>query len=472
MANWKITSRIWGILALTLLMGAGAAGVLYLRMNSVVSAYEILFDRNVRDQDLSRVMQVTFKKQVQEWKDTLLRGRDPEALRKYSAAFHQESAEIDEIAGRLKNSIDDDHARRLLDQFMDAHRVMLNRYDAALAAFTASDGREQAAADAMVKGQDRAPTDLIDRIVESLSTQNQHRRASITNHLAIFGVTVGIAFALLLCVSILVVRSITTALRGVVGMLSESAQNLAAASSQVSSAGTSLAEGASQQAASLEETSASSSEIASLTRRNAENCKQSAQLIAAVDECAAGAGQSLHQMVTAMDGITASGAKIANILRVIDEIAFQTNLLALNAAVEAARAGAAGLGFAVVADEVRKLAQRSAHAARETHTLIQESVEMSESGRQTMARVVQSIGSIVERTAQVRTLVDEVSLGAEEQARGADQIAKSIALMERITQPSAAGAEESASAGQELSAQADSMRDAVAQMEILIDGRR
>lgn len=451
-------------------MGAGAAGVLYLRMHSVVSAYEKLFDRNVRDQDLSRVMQVTFKKQVQEWKDTLLRGHDPEALRKYSAAFHDESATIDEIDRRLKSSIDDDHARQLLDQFMEAHRVMMSRYDAALAVFAASHGRNQAAADAMVKGQDRAPTDLIDRIVESLATQNQRRRAGITNSLAIFGVAVAIAFALLLGVSMLVIRGITAALRGVVSTLTESAQNLAAASSQVSSAGISLAEGASQQAASLEETSASSSEIASLTRRNAENSKQSAELIAAVDECVAGAGQSLQQMVTAMDGITASGAKIASILRAIDEIAFQTNILALNAAVEAARAGAAGQGFAVVADEVRNLAQRSAQAARETHALIQESVEMSESGRRTTAQVVEAIGSITERTAQVRTLVDQVSLGAQEQTRGVDQIAKSIALMERVTQQSAAGAEESASAGQELSAQADSMRDAVARMQILVHG--
>src|SRR5579863_4068148 len=109
MTNWKITSRIWGILGLTLLTGAFSAGFLYIRLNSVVSAYERLFDRNVQDADLSRVMQVTFKKQVQEWKDTLLRGHDPAALKKYSGAFHQESDAIREIAGRLKSSIDDDH---------------------------------------------------------------------------------------------------------------------------------------------------------------------------------------------------------------------------------------------------------------------------------------------------------------------------------------------------------------------------
>src|SRR5579863_169508 len=108
MTNWKITSRIWGILGLTLLIGASSAGFLYIRLNTVVSAYERLFDQNVRDQDLSRVMQVTFKKQVQEWKDTLLRGRDPEALKKYSSAFHEESSAIRDIAKQLKSGIDDD----------------------------------------------------------------------------------------------------------------------------------------------------------------------------------------------------------------------------------------------------------------------------------------------------------------------------------------------------------------------------
>jgi methyl-accepting chemotaxis protein-1 (serine sensor receptor) len=190
------------MLALTLLVGAGAAGVLDMRLNTVVAAYETLFDRNVRAQDLSRVMQVTFKKQVQEWKDTLLRGRDPEALRKYSGAFQQESVVIQEIAGRLKAAIDDAEARQLLDQFRDAHQAMMTRYDAALAGFAASGGRDQAAADAMVKGQDRAPTDLIDRIVASIAAQNQVRRGAITNSLSVFAVSVSIAFALLICVSV------------------------------------------------------------------------------------------------------------------------------------------------------------------------------------------------------------------------------------------------------------------------------
>jgi methyl-accepting chemotaxis protein/methyl-accepting chemotaxis protein-1 (serine sensor receptor) len=172
-----------------------------------------------------------------------------------------------------------------------------------------------------------------------------------------------------------------------------------------------------------------------------------------------------------MQGITLSSGKIANIIRVIDEIAFQTNILALNAAVEAARAGTAGQGFAVVADEVRNLAERCAQAARETGALIGESVTMSRSGESTLGRVVQSVCSIAGSTAELGRLVDEVSASAQEQARGLDQIARSVAEMERATQQSAAGAEESASAAQQLSAQADSMRDVVARLNLLIDGK-
>jgi methyl-accepting chemotaxis protein/methyl-accepting chemotaxis protein-1 (serine sensor receptor) len=452
-------------------MGALASGFLVIRLNSVVASYERLFDRNVRDQDLSRVMQVTFKKQVQEWKDTLLRGRDTEALKKYSGSFHQESDVIRDIAQRLKSTMDDEHSMQLLDRFMLAHQEMMGRYDAALAAFVASGGADQAAADAMVKGQDRAPTDLIDQIVTALAGQAHERRSAITNSLWIFGVAIFIGFGLLAGVSVWMVRGITAALRSVAAGLSDSAEQVASASGQVSCASNSLAQGATEQAASLEETSASTEEMASMTRRNAENSKASAELIALVDERVSEANQSLNQMVKAMSGITSSSSKIARIIRVIDEIAFQTNILALNAAVEAARAGSAGQGFAVVADEVRSLAQRSAQAAKETETLIEESVAMSKGGSETMDRVVACIHSITDSTAKVRSLVSDVSVGAEEQARGVDQIARALAEIERVTQQSAAGAEESASAGQELNAQAEAMRDVVERLQVLIDGR-
>jgi methyl-accepting chemotaxis protein len=470
--NWKITSRIWGILTLALVVGVFAGGFLFVRLNSIVAAYERLFDQNVRNQDLSRVMQVTFKKQVQEWKDILLRGKDPEALKKYSGGFHQDAQAVREIGQRLKSGIDDAHASQLLDQFMLAHQTMLGKYDASLTVFAQSQGVEQAAADTMVKGQDRAPTDLIDQIVASLAAETGTKRAAITNSLWIFGLVLCIGFALVIGASVLVVRSITAVLSRAVEELNESAAQVASASGQLSSTSSSLAQGASEQAASLEQTSAATEEMASMTRKNAENSKTSTQLIALVENRVSEANQSLGDMLKAMDGITSSSGKIAKIIKVIDEIAFQTNVLALNAAVEAARAGAAGQGFAVVADEVRNLAQRSAQAAKETEELIQESVTMSKGGSDTVTGVVTAIRSITESTTKVRSLVEEVNQGGQEQSNGIQEIAKAVSEMQRVTQQSAAGSEQAAAAGEQLNAQAETMKAIVVRLGVLVGGNR
>jgi methyl-accepting chemotaxis protein/methyl-accepting chemotaxis protein-1 (serine sensor receptor) len=159
---------------------------------------------------------------------------------------------------------------------------------------------------------------------------------------------------------------------------------------------------------------------------------------------------------------------VAKIIRVIDEIAFQTNILALNAAVEAARAGEAGMGFAVVADEVRNLAQRSAQAAKDTAALIEESIARSREGSTKLDQVAGAIRAITESSGKVKVLVDEVKQGSEEQARGIRQIAKAISHMEQVTQKSAASAEASASAGQQMSAQAETLRQVAEQLQAMV----
>ena len=158
----------------------------------------------------------------------------------------------------------------------------------------------------------------------------------------------------------------------------------------------------------------------------------------------------------------------ANIIKTIDEIAFQTNILALNAAVEAARAGEAGMGFAVVADEVRNLAQRSAQAARDTAGLIEESMAKSSEGTARVAVVAEAIGSITGAVAKARGLVDEVSVASRQQAQGIDQVTQAIAQMEKVTQGTAATAEESAAASEELSAQADTALGIVGSLEQMV----
>ena len=208
-----------------------------------------------------------------------------------------------------------------------------------------------------------------------------------------------------------------------------------------------MPQGASEQAASLEETSASTEEIASITRKNADHALQVAGLMQQSEQGASEVNQTLDRMVEKMKEIDASSNKIARIIKVIDEIAFQTNILALNAAVEAARAGEAGLGFAVVADEVRNLAQRCAQAARDTALLIEDSIATSRDGNERLDQMAGAVRAMTENSLRVKSLVDEVNLGSQEQARGMEQISRAVLQMEKVTQQTAAGAEQSAAAG-------------------------
>lgn len=270
-------------------------------------------------------------------------------------------------------------------------------------------------------------------------------------------------------VVVYVVRNINSVLRENIAELRDGAEQVADAATQVSSSSQSLAQGSSEQAASLEETSASSEEINSMARKNTDNSRSTAQLLAQSHEKVTLANSHLVEMEVSMTAISESSGKISKIIKVIDEIAFQTNILALNAAVEAARAGEAGLGFAVVADEVRSLAQRSAQAAKDTAALIEDSIAKSAEGKGKVDQVALAIRAVTEDSARVKVMVDEVSLGSEEQSRGIDQISKAIAQMEQVTQTTAASAEESAAAAEELNAQSETMKDVVNRLQAMVD---
>lgn len=250
--------------------------------------------------------------------------------------------------------------------------------------------------------------------------------------------------------------------------LDGAARQVAGAAGQVTASSQGLAQAASRQAASLQETSASSREINAVAMQNADNSGSAAQLTTRSQSQFVEVNRALTQMVEAMNGIGASSDKISRIIRVIDEIAFQTNILALNAAVEAARAGEAGLGFSVVADEVRNLAQRCAQAARDTSALIEESISTSTEGRVRVDQVTSAIAVVNTQIAEVRSLVESVSAGSVQQASGISSISGAISEMERITQESASTAEESAAAAEELNAQSRSLRDIVGRFAAMV----
>jgi ABC-type transporter Mla subunit MlaD len=259
-------------------------------------------------------------------------------------------------------------------------------------------------------------------------------------------------------------------LKQAIGRLQSCSEQVSSASGQISSASQSLAEGSSEQAAGLEETSSSLEEMASMTKQNADNAQQANTLAGEARKAADTGGEAMRRMGTAINDIQKSSDETAKIIKVIDEIAFQTNLLALNAAVEAARAGEAGKGFAVVAEEVRNLALRSAEAAKNTSAMIEESVKNSKNGVDIASEVGKVLEEIVQGIGKTTDLVGEIAAASQEQAQGIDQVNTAMAQMDKVTQQNAANAEESASASEELSVQAESMNEVVGELVALVGG--
>ncbi|MBI5769277.1 MAG: hypothetical protein HZA93_15895 [Verrucomicrobia bacterium] len=267
-------------------------------------------------------------------------------------------------------------------------------------------------------------------------------------------------------------RGISVQLLGIASTISEGSSELTAAATQVSAASQASAAGANEEAASLQQTVTSLGQVASMTQRNATAATEAKELSAQTRNAADSGAHEMEAMKQAMDDLKASSARIAQVVKSIDEIAFQTNILALNAAVEAARAGEAGAGFAVVAEEVRALAQRSAQAARETAQMIEESVNNSERGVELSARVGRHLAEIVTKAHHVDQLVGEIATASAQQTQGIDHVNGVVAQMDRITQSTAAGAEETAAQAEELNAQAAELTKTVAHLMAIVGGRR
>ncbi|MCU6496791.1 methyl-accepting chemotaxis protein [Rugamonas sp. A1-17] len=461
--------------------------------------------------DMARSAQVEFKIQVQEWKNTLLRGNDPANFDKYSKAFvkggESTRGELQKLNALLAKL---DLKTPLVGEAIRTQNELVTRYMSALRKYDSANQDSAHVVDALVKGMDREPTRKIDDIVAFIGTESQRlmagmeeeNKAAHARTMMVMGATLVVTLVVG-CVTVLwLIKSITVPLNEAVGMAETVAAGDLSSEVRISSTdeigallgalkrmqgnlshivgqvrvGTDAIHGAAvdiaagnldlsgrteEQASSLEETAAAMVQLTTTVQQNNANAAEACKLADTASSVAARGGDAVEQMVRTMGSINESSRKIVDIIGVIDGIAFQTNILALNAAVEAARAGEQGRGFAVVASEVRNLAQRSAAAAKEIKELIGDSVGRVEAGSRLVGQAGETMGEVVASVQRVTAIIGEISVASVEQRDGIEQISIAISQMDSVTQQNAALVEEAAAAADALEQQAAGLAAAV-----------
>jgi len=301
---------------------------------------------------------------------------------------------------------------------------------------------------------------------------NSHSATIMKQAITVRNSWIILACALILFVALafLIIKSVINAILKVTDGLTDGAAQVSSAAGQVSSSSQSLAKGTSEQAASLEETSSSLEEMSSMTKQNAENANQAKAMMTEVHQIVEKVDHHMRDMAGAIVEITRSSEETGKIIKTIDEIAFQTNLLALNAAVEAARAGEAGAGFAVVANEVRNLAMRASEAAKSTSNLIENTIKAVRKGNELTNATREAFKENAVISQKIAQLVGEIAAASNEQSQGIDQVNKAVTEMDKVVQQNAASAEESASASEDMNAQALEMKGFVEELVILVGG--
>jgi len=465
MKHWKVPQRLGGGFAVILivLLVVGVAG--YEGLHSALAGFNE-FRTDANHTELAAEIEGKVK-------DMVITAKDYEITRHAAdiADYQSEHTELVGLLDKARQTIHEPARVELLGNLrkhMDEHATLFGQLTKA----TSAAARADIGSRMSIPGN--AAHHETDELIGGFAADQDHAGPIIYRDMeeaqvAILCIAAG-ALVLGVFLAWIISQSIVAPLRGITESLNAGAQQTAAAAGQVSAASQSLAEGASEQAASLEETSSSLEEMASMTKRNAENA-QTAKSTAVETRDAADAGaEQMKTLLASMDGIKAASQDVTKILKNIDEIAFQTNILALNAAVEAARAGEAGAGFSVVAEEVRSLAQRCAAAARETAVKIEDSVVKSQQGAQLSGEVSRGFSEIQGRVRRLDDLMAEIAQASKEQSEGIGQVNVAVSQMDQVTQTNAANAEESASAAEELNAQAEMLSEAVASLQKLVGG--
>ncbi len=442
--NLSVKARLAGLLVFVnalMFLSAGYAWYAISKLNTQLEESLALESRLAAASDLTRRAQVDFKKQVQEWKDLLLRGHDPALQEKYLKAFHERSAIVkQELGAFAAQAAGVGLSPTIVDRARAEHDELDRKYEEALKAYKTGEPMTTFDVDLAVRGIDRAPTDHIDEIVAVVQKQAEAlardaasaaaaEKATLVSGLTLLAIIAALVTAVAgwLTIASIVrrlrfatevartvasgdltahiepgnndelgqllhsLRDMNASLATVVGRVRHSAETVSTAATQIAAGNNDLSARTEEQASSLQQTAASMEELTATVHQNADNAGQANQLAGRPRPASPSAAATWWAQVVTTDGRHQRRArsKIADIIGVIDGIAFQTNILALNAAVEAARAGEQGRGFAVVASEVRSLAQRSAEAAREIKALIADSVERVNAG----ARLVDDAGT-------------------------------------------------------------------------------
>jgi methyl-accepting chemotaxis protein-1 (serine sensor receptor) len=462
----------------------------------------------------TQAVESTFKEQLQQWMSVLVRGSDPKALDKSWKQFMFREREVRRGAEKLRETVELQAARELLDKFLASHAAMGTKFRDGLEAFKAA-GFDAKKVDADLKGIDIEPSEQLEELVKLMRDEakkavggaREEAAQGLQLSLGVIAIaTLGAVFACALLIMRTVARPLARAVNVVdrvaagdltvqvesssrdetgrllqgllkmrdalaeaVAVIRNSAENVGTASKQIALGHADLSSRTEEQAASLEETASSMQQLAATVKQNADSARQANALASDTSETASKGGKAMEDVAGTMGGISEASHKIADIVGVIDSIAFQTNILALNAAVEAARAGEEGRGFAVVASEVRALAHRSATAAKEIKGLIQNSVDRVGEGRRLVESAGTTMREIMVSVERVTEMMSGISHASQEQLSGIEQVSGAVTQMDRVVQQNAALVSEAAAATQNMADQAQHLMQSVAHFKLRDD---